>query len=367
MAKITINLDSLKSGRDWVRHKVNDGSNVFRILPPFGDPEIHRNWPFRKWSIAWLQDPKSGKRKPFATPATDGEACPVQEYVDTLNKYIEDKKNLLKSEGYSDGDIKAELEDLRSIQWNMRVQHVYAYNACDQSGSVGLLELKSTAHKAMKKMMNEYIKTYAQDPTSLSSDEDDSGVWFNILKEGKGKDTEYNVAFNQTREKDDRGRLVKIDDRSALPENVVENYENLAYDLNSIYTRKSYDELSDILLFNIALLVQEIPEATLDKYDISGISVGTPTNTSTKKNVVQSDDEEEVVTPVAKKTAPAKTVALNLSEDDDEDETPVRKPTATSKPVAKTQTVSSPKKSSVAAKSFDDDELSALTAEILGD
>lgn len=351
MAKITINMDSLKSSRDWVRHKVNEGSNIFRILPPFGDPEKHNNYPYHRWSIAWLVDPKSSKRRPFATPLTDGETCPVQEYNDALNLFIEERKNTLKSDGYSDADVKAELEGLRSIQWNMRLQHVYSYNACDQAGTVGILELKSTAHKAMKKMMNQYIKEHGQDPTSLGSEDDDSGVWFNISKEGKGKDTEYSVAFNQTRQKMN-GTLVKIDDRSALPEHVANNYESLAYDLGSIYMRKNYDELRSILMFNLALLTQEVPEATIPGFEVEGVEVAVAP-------VKRTTQVEEI--PAAKKAAAAK-VTLNLSDDNDDSPAPVRKP-ITSKPAA-TQPV---KKSVAPVQEFDDDELSALTNEILGD
>jgi hypothetical protein len=367
MGKITINMDSLKSSRDWVRHKVNDGANIFRILPPFGDPDQHNNYPYRRWSIAWLQDPKSGKRRPFATPMTDGETCPVQEYCDALNTYIEDRKSQLKSEGYSDGDTKAELEGLRSVQWNMRLQHVYAYNACDQAGTVGILELKSTAHKAMKKMMNTYIKDYGQDPTSLGSADDDSGVWFNISKEGKGKDTEYSVAFHQTRQKMN-GQLVKIDDRTALPEHVVSNYESLAYDLGSIYLRKNYDELSSILLFNIALIAQEVPEATLGTYDISNVDVKTGA-TVLKKTSSTTEEEEVQAAPVKKAAAPK--VTLNLGDDDDSDDepTPARKsaPVAKAAPAPVRTAPAQQVKKSAPVQSYDDDELSALTAEILGD
>ena len=347
MAKITINMDSLKSGRDWVRHKINDGSNIYRILPPFGDSAVHNNYPYRRWSVSWLQDPKSGKRKPFATPLTEGETCPVQEYNDALNKVIEARIHALKSEGYADADVKAAIEGLRSVQWNMRLQHVYAYNACDQAGTVGLLELKSTGHKAMKKMMNQYIKDYGQDPTSLGSDETDSGVWFNISKEGKGKDTEYSVAFHQTRQKMN-GQLVKIDDRTALPENVVNNYESLAYDLNSIYTRKSYDELKAILMFNIALLAEEVPEAAFEGYEVDGVAVqavpvvkeaAQTVKKGTTKVTLKLDDNDEVeAAPVVKKTTPA--------------------PVAKAVPVVK---------KSAPVASFEDDDLAALTAEILGD
>ena len=355
MAKITINMDSLKSNRDWVRHKINDGSNIFRILPPFGDPSVHNNYPYRRWSVSWLQDPKSGKRKPFATPLTEGEACPVQEYNDALNKRIEARVHALKAEGFSDAELKAEMEGIRGVQWTMRLQHLYAYNACDQSGSVGLLELKSTAHKAMKKMMNQYIKDYSQDPTSLGSEETDSGVWFNIAKEGKGKDTEYSVAFHQTRQKMN-GQLVKIDDRSALPENVVENYESLAYDLNSIYTRKNYDDLKDILMFNIAILAQEVPEAAFGEYAIEDDAV---------EDVKPQKTAPKAVEPVVKKGS-AK-ITLNLDDDDGDDEpAPVRKAQQASSPRPVTVAPAA-KKSAPVLDSNDDDELSALTAEILGD
>ena len=44
--KIKINLDSLKTRREWRRHKVKDGHNVFRILPPFG--EKSNGFPYKK-------------------------------------------------------------------------------------------------------------------------------------------------------------------------------------------------------------------------------------------------------------------------------------------------------------------------------
>ena len=63
MAKINVNLDSLKPTKEIKRHKVKEGTSVFRILPPFGDNS--NGYPYRKWSIAWLQDPTSGKRRPY--------------------------------------------------------------------------------------------------------------------------------------------------------------------------------------------------------------------------------------------------------------------------------------------------------------
>ena len=346
MGNITINTDALKSAREWKRHKVQDGSNVYRILPPFGSVEVHNNYPYRKWSIAWLIDPKRGSRMPFATPLTDGEEdCPVKEYQDALREYIDNKKAMLKAEGMSDLDIKDALKPLHEVQWNVKVQHVYAYNACDKSGNVGLLEIKSTAHKSMKKKMMEYIEKYGQDPTSLGSDlKTDSGVWFNIKKEGIGKNTEYSVDFAKTQFKDADGDLTFKNDRTPLAEAVADGYKDQGYDLNAIYRRKSYDELKEVLAHNLALIAEDTPEAVLPGFEV-GAAVSAPALAV----------KEEVI---VKSKAP---VNLNLSDsDDDDDDAPVAK----SKPAP---AVAAPVAAPVAAAPADMDDIKNFADSILGD
>lgn len=307
MGKISINQDALKSRREWKRHKVQDGANTFRVLPPFGDVSVHNNYPYRKWSTVWLLDPKTQNRRPFATPLTDGEDCPVKEYNDALTKFIDLKKSKLEAKGIPEAKVKAELEGLRQVQWSTRVGHSYAYNAADKSGEVGVLELKSTAHQGMKKKMAEYIKEYGQDPTTLESDmKDNAGVWFQVDKEGKGKDTTYTVNFAQIKKKNADGEIQKFDDRTPLSDNIVENYEEIGYDLNTVYMRKSYSELKDILLYNLAVLAKDTPECVIPGYEIDGVEVADE----------EADGEKEEV----RKAPAAKTskVNLNLGSDDDD-------------------------------------------------
>ena len=329
MGKIAINQDSLKSRRDWKRHQIQKGSNVFRILPPFGDVSVHNNYPYKKWSTVWLVDPKTGTRRPFASPLTDGEQeCPVREYSDKLNKHIEKLKSTFEAKGMSEEKVKDKLKGLREIAWQIKVQHSYAYNASDKSGEVGLLELKSTAHQGIKKMMNTYIKEYGQDPTTLDSDiEDNAGVWFLINKEGEGKMTEYKVDFNQLREKLPNGKISKEDDRSPLSDNVTQNYADLGYDLNAVYTRKSYDELREILLYNLAILAQTTPECILPGFEIDDVAVAPA---KAVESEMEDEDEVEVKAPV-KKTS--KVVTLQLDDEDDVpfelDETPKKAPAKT--------------------------------------
>jgi len=113
-SKIKINLDSLKTRREWKRHKVKDGSNVFRILPPFGDAS--NGYPYRKWQIIWgLQDPESGRARPFASSMTSEKKCPITEYVGELKKKAEVLKSQLQAAGVDEETAKNRLGALNKL------------------------------------------------------------------------------------------------------------------------------------------------------------------------------------------------------------------------------------------------------------
>lgn len=313
-SKIKINLDSLKSRREWKRHKVKDGHNVFRILPPFGDAS--NGYPYRKWQIIWgLVDPDSGRARPFASSMTSEKRCPVTEYVAKLKKKADTLKAQLQASGTAEEDIRDRLKGLNDLISNLSPKTVYLYNAADKAGEVGILELKSTAHKAMKTEMNQYVQDYNQDPTSLNSADDDSGVWFDITRQGLGRDTEYDVKKCQIKVKKAGGGMVFEDDRSPLPEAVVENYDNLAYDLTAVYQVKTFDELQEILDFNLAAITDAVPEAALDSSAPLVKTVSKPAASAAK--------------------AGSKPVTTKFSDSDDEDNAP-----AANKPAAATSSTS---------------------------
>jgi hypothetical protein len=308
-SKIKLNLDSLKSRKEWKRHKVKDGHNVYRILPPFGDNS--NGYPYRKWQVIWgLTDPESGRARPFASSMTSEKRCPVTDFVNCLKDRAETLTAKLAASGASEEDTKARLHGLQELIGNLVPKTVYIYNACDKSGEVGLLELKSTAHQDMKAKMNQYIQDYNQDPTSLSSADDDSGVWFDIVRSnatGKFRDTKYSVEKVQAKVKDASGRLNFVDDRSPLADSVVENYANLGYDLSSIYQVKTYDELSEILQANLPNLIDMVPDADLSVEP--SLTLGAPAKAVSAQKTV------------ATATTPAKgagKVAIKLTDEDDD-------------------------------------------------
>lgn len=355
MAKISINQDSLKPKREWKRHKVKEGSNIFRFLPPFGDDS--NGYPYRKWMVIWgLNDPESGRMRPYASPITSAEkACPVMEYVEALKKKVEAKKSLLQASGTSESEIKEALKPLNKVISNLRPKTVYAWNAVDKAGTLGLLEVKPTAQKEIKELMRAYIKDYNQDPTSVNSDPDDSGVWFDIQRSGTGFDTEYKVKKVQTMTKVN-GSPSYVDDRSALPDNIVENWQEQAYDLGSIYQVKSYNDLREIFLANLSNILDDCPEAAIAGFD--------PTTVVTKSDATASN-EEATKTQAAPVTKGNGSVSLNLDADDEDDdgdefETEAVSAPAAAAPATKTKTV-------VASAPADNDDIFAMADSILND
>ena len=276
MATISINMDSLnpKSFKKTVRHKVKDGLNTFRFLPPFG--EESNGYPYRKWNIIWgLIDPNSGRARPFASSSTYEGQCPVFDYLELLKAKLESEKIAMLAKGASEDDFNAKFKAINDFISGIRPKTVFAYNASDKSGTVGVLELKTTAHKDVLKVMNQYIKDYNQDPTSLGSEVQDSGLWMNVTREGEGFKTTYGAAKNQIMVKNAQGIPQYQDDRTPLAENISASYENLAYDLNTIYQKQTYDELKEILITNLVHLGETMPELLVEGFGLGEIAVAT--------------------------------------------------------------------------------------------
>lgn len=312
MANISINLDSLspKSFKKTVRHKIKDGLNTFRFLPPFG--EESNGYPYRKWNVVWgLADPNSGRVRPFASSSTYEGQCPVFDYLDILKQKIETQKVQAMAAGATESDLKERFKAVNEFISMIRPKTVYAYNASDKTGTVGVLELKATAHKDVLKVMNQYIKDYNQDPTSLNSEIQDSGVWINIVREGDGFDTKYGASKNQIMVKNEKGIPSYQDDRGPLAENISANYNHLAYDLNSIYQKLSYSELKDILVANIVSASATMPELLVEGFGL--------TSTDETRSSVNSVNLNTVVTNSVKGTSKP-SINLGAAEDVDTDD-----------------------------------------------
>lgn len=319
---LKVNLKAFENKKEMKRHKVNDGDNVFRFLPPFGDQAD--GYPYRRWSIAWLIDPQSGRQRPYASPWSFQEKeCPVGEYT----KQLQAKRDILEKTMLGNGTPKKEvdafLKPMGEVLYKTKPKSTFFYNAINKSGEVGVLEIKKTAQDILKKQMKEYISDYNQDPTSLNSDEDDSGVWFKVNRSGEKNETKYSVEKRQIKKKNENGKVVFEDDQEPLPEHVVENYSDYAYDLFSLYRKISYEDLYEVLISTLSNLyaysVKEYGKKAADNLKIEGFEFS-----STEEVEEESEEVEEVVVK-AKPTAVASKKPMPKFDDEDDDEEPLPK------------------------------------------
>ena len=146
--------------------------------------------------------------------------------------------------------------------------------------------------------MHGYVQDYGQDPTSLNSQKDDSGVWFNFSRTGTGLDTEYKVEKAQTKRNVD-GDIMFVDDRDSLPQNIVQDYENLGYDLFSIYKEKSYDEMKQLFLYNLKAIVEKEPYFAVpgfDNFDDLGETSQAQATTASAQTDIQKGNAANITT-----------------------------------------------------------------------
>lgn len=330
MTKIKINMDAFKSNKKTERIKIEDGSNILRFLPPYG--EQSNGYPYQKYSVIWgLRDPNTGNTRPYlSTYMFEGE-CPVFQYLDALKAKVDKMTETLRQKGLSEEKIRDYLKDTTKFMSDIKPKTAYAWNAVEKSGKVGIVELKTTAHKKLCKLMNDYVRENNQDPTSLNSDKDDSGLWFNITRTGKNFNTEYDVFKYQVSKRTPEGTIY-LDDRSPLPEAVVADFESYAYDLTTIYNKKSYNELKDILIANLSHMIQTNPHLKIDGWYIADAE---PMKEATPKQDIVTKQEPQV-------QRVSKPMPKIEEFDDVSDEDDYVAPKLAPKPVQKVQPIAKP-------------------------
>jgi hypothetical protein len=95
----------------------------------------------------------------------------------------------------------------------------------------------------------------------------DSGVWFDINRTGMNFDTEYSVKKHQVMIRDPKTGIPSYtDDRSPIPESIAADYRSAGYDLTTIYQKKNYNELREILTANIHILSQSNSDLYIEEF-----------------------------------------------------------------------------------------------------
>jgi hypothetical protein len=232
---------------------IEDGSNVYGILPPLFDLADDGKWSeFHRVEFGYKNS--EGYMRPFLSPrvinfktkmvevesAAHVKRTELKEQFDSFKKNLPD---LIKSGEISKGDAEDQLKELKGavIRYNLESKH--HLNVINQEGEIGLLKIPNRAMQGLRSLMKE-LRTKGKEV--IPYEEDASGLYINFHREGRGLDTVYTVSVVQ-KTVEVEGEQYEKDVKWTLSESVIDRLNDEAFELNKLYPAPSAEEVERIV------------------------------------------------------------------------------------------------------------------------
>jgi hypothetical protein len=228
---------------------LKDGNNIFRLLPPVARVSPDGSWyqyQRQHWGYGVKDKDGNFQARPFA--------C-VQEMDFKTKKVtvpcaecdlIEKNKNALaeadlKSKGRPPAERKALLQPLWEFSNLHNLDRKYVMNVKSGDGEFSYIRLPSTVYKDMKVLIKK-LRERDIDPFDL-----DGGVWFNAVRTGEKKKTEYHTEIVMENVKLPNGQKAQVEKSAALTEEEVNAALSEAQDLRNMLTVISPESIQKLV------------------------------------------------------------------------------------------------------------------------
>ena len=227
--------------------KVEDGDNVFRILPPLGKLAKSGKWS-QYYPVQWGFSASNKKKRPFQDCRVvnfNTKMVEVESPAKLLRDVIVAKKDAV-VEAFKTG--KASKEQVTSAvdvvkKYNLDAKHYL--NAVNLKGEIGLLKLNSTLMKHLKAAIKKYTDK-GIDPRAV-----DRGIFFNFTRANEtGKIQDYVFSVSPYYEEQADGSLrEKI---HVMDEAFIGRLEAEAFELTDLYPAPTPEQIQSFIGFNPA-------------------------------------------------------------------------------------------------------------------
>lgn len=242
-----------KSSTKYSRFYLQDGSNLYRILPPVHSlaqaQEIAQYW-----SVIWLTSP-AGKKYAVPSILQKGKNGTILKN-DPLIQTIEEINEKLKVATQM-GDT-VTINNLKELQKRIYNKKIYALNVINQAGEVGVLSVPYTSYQALKTKLREAYQM-GIDPVGIGANK---GLFFDFKKsrDDRGR-VVYTVEFATKLQKTEQGPVVSYI-YSPITEQEAALLVEQVQDLTKLFTYKSAEEME-----LLATLKQEAFDIVFGKGD----------------------------------------------------------------------------------------------------
>jgi hypothetical protein len=228
------------------------GDNVFRILPPLGNLAQAGHWS-KYWSIHWGYKDTKGKNRPFQSPEIKNHNTKMIEVVDAAKVRVDamsarrdqlsrelkaavDSRNVAETKRLND-----ELNQLKELLKQYRLEKRYFLNAMTLDGKIGLLKIP---HKAKVALDEEIKKLRSKGVNPLGIND---GRFFVFSNVGMGTDTTYSVrVYEETIDVAGIGQ-VKKEMAHSLSNDVLTRLSTEAFELDKVYVKPSAAQVQSMV------------------------------------------------------------------------------------------------------------------------
>lgn len=216
--------------------KIQDGDNVFRILPPMGKLARSGKWS-QYYRVEWGYKNSAGKNRPFQDVRVvnyDTKMVEVESAAHLRREALKAKLPELVAALRKDptnAALKQQYMDTKEAVKRFNLDSKYYLNAIDLNGQIGLLKIGSRAFKALKVEI-EKLRKQGVDPLSV-----DNGRFFNFNRSnatGNFQDTAYQVTTYQERVTVN-GESYTKDKIHKLDESIISRLSDEAFELSGMY------------------------------------------------------------------------------------------------------------------------------------
>lgn len=270
----------------------DNGSHLYRILPPFGLLAAKGQWAQRE-AIHWGYKSGDGKMRPFrciqrTNPKTKMVIveCPQCTKIAEKKKIYDNAVKKFVNDGKSQEEAWKLTEGLKAWLDRFNLDFSYSVNALrPEDNQIGKLKLKTSA----KKSLDEEIKRLQEKKGIEDPLDPDTGVLFDFQRSGAGRfDTKYAVTVAMENVKVGGEDLERIR-RFPLTQDIINRMGKEAFELATSFTDLNHDQ--------IALLVSSNGDASIVD-SVFGAGTTTKSEPEYSAEVENPEPEDEPVSNV---------------------------------------------------------------------
>lgn len=226
--------------------KLKDGSNHYRVLPPFGKLAPEGKWAIYE-SVHWGYKGSRGARnfRCIQEKGRDGilkRECPECTLIATRKAdYDARLKDLVERQGKTKKEAQEYLKPLGDWLFSHNRDSKWYLNALSTSGEIGRLAIPHKMYRALQAAItgpNGLITKKNLDPIAI-----EGGVFFDLERTGMGNETNHVVRVVTELVEKDGDTFEKIK-RAPLTDELLKRMQAEAYDLSNMYRTLTADEIT---------------------------------------------------------------------------------------------------------------------------